>query len=410
MAHFKDGVIMDDDVRPLYEMIDSRRQALGLSWPDVVQRCGYTNVPKGMRRLDAIWDGELRGKASANILTHLANALELDDDAVQAAITLAQDQLDSTREKAERAVFEPSAYLQGTETIPSQITIFGMTGGAERWLRIPLDLTQPPDTFVRQGAGMKRNYRSLLAVFMIAILSALAWPVAAQDGGEAPPHWYVDVYDDIAYLFFGVPESDYVMIHFSCDLGTPIISAYIQDGESTAQVDDMMHVRLLAEGVELKATGRALINEDSGGKDALISLPLNDAFRRLLNTGGTMQVIVDGHVQDYDMSTASVPVERLLEACDTLAPEDDLMVVVVNRADRPLVGLSLSEEGVSMFEGDAFGYDPLAPGDSRSFVIPNGRNICTYDLLVALEEEECCSEGDFVGGVNFCQNREFQVQ
>jgi hypothetical protein len=46
---------------------------------------------------------------------------------------------DAEREAARRAAFRPCAWLLGAESTPSQITIYGMTGGAER-LRIPLDL------------------------------------------------------------------------------------------------------------------------------------------------------------------------------------------------------------------------------------------------------------------------------
>ena len=54
-------------------------------------------------------------------------------------------------------MFRPSAYLSGTETRPTQITIFGMTGGAERWLRIPLDLSQPPVTYAAQALAVARR-------------------------------------------------------------------------------------------------------------------------------------------------------------------------------------------------------------------------------------------------------------
>jgi hypothetical protein len=53
--------------------------------------------------------------------------------------------------------FDPHAYLLGTEPRPSSITIFGMTGGAERWLKIPLDVSQPPITFAIQALGFVRK-------------------------------------------------------------------------------------------------------------------------------------------------------------------------------------------------------------------------------------------------------------
>ena len=51
----------------------------------------------------------------------------------------------------------PSAYLVGTESRPSSITIYGLGGGAERWLKIPLDLSQPPVTFAAQALAVVRK-------------------------------------------------------------------------------------------------------------------------------------------------------------------------------------------------------------------------------------------------------------
>jgi len=39
----------------------------------------------------------------------------------------------------------------GDDTRPSSIASFGLTGGAERWLKIPLDLSQRPVTFALQA-------------------------------------------------------------------------------------------------------------------------------------------------------------------------------------------------------------------------------------------------------------------
>ena len=39
----------------------------------------------------------------------------------------------------------------GDDTRPSSIASFGLTGGAERWLKIPLDLSQHPVTFALQA-------------------------------------------------------------------------------------------------------------------------------------------------------------------------------------------------------------------------------------------------------------------
>ena len=52
--------------------------------------------------------------------------------------------------------FAPTAYLLGTSTRPSSIVLYGITGGADKWLRIPLDLSRPPITFVAQAMSVVR--------------------------------------------------------------------------------------------------------------------------------------------------------------------------------------------------------------------------------------------------------------
>ena len=56
-----------------------------------------------------------------------------------------------------RASFKPAAYLLGSSNRPSQILIFGLTGGVERWLKIPLDLSEPPITYAEQALAVVRK-------------------------------------------------------------------------------------------------------------------------------------------------------------------------------------------------------------------------------------------------------------
>jgi hypothetical protein len=57
-------------------------------------------------------------------------------------------------EAGRSASFVPSAYLVGSDSRPSSIVIYGVTGGANTWLRIPLDVGMPPITYVRQALAV----------------------------------------------------------------------------------------------------------------------------------------------------------------------------------------------------------------------------------------------------------------
>jgi hypothetical protein len=145
------------EILAIEALILDRSKALGLSRADLVRRAGYRNVAKGLRRLAELCAGEM--KATASLIVGLPAALELPTtDVITDAIRQTIQQLveaariaEKEREAAWRATFRPCAYLLGIETRPSQITIYGMTGGSERWLKIPLDLSRPAVTFASRA-------------------------------------------------------------------------------------------------------------------------------------------------------------------------------------------------------------------------------------------------------------------
>ena len=146
------------DQLPIRELIESQTARLGIRPSEVARRCGFKKVSRGVRRIDAVSHGDLVSPGAKKVLDALPTALEVDKDTVETAIAAtaeilakAERRAEAEREAAWRAAFKPHAYLVGTETRPSQITIYGITGGAERWLKIPLDLSQPPVSYALQA-------------------------------------------------------------------------------------------------------------------------------------------------------------------------------------------------------------------------------------------------------------------
>jgi len=253
-------------------------------------------------------------------------------------------------------------------------------------------------------------YQAVFAAIIIALMSAAVLPSAAQE--EEQPRWFGNTYDDMAMLTYGVPDSDYVMLTFSCAVGQPVVSVYVQDEESSAEEGAAMQVRLSAGGERIEFSDKAIPNEDSGGKDVRGELPLDDTLRRILAAKDTLEIVVDGHTQRYDMDGAAEPAAAMLAVCDAPKPARDLDVTVTNEAKRPLHSFAWSEAGVNSFDSDAFGYEPLEPGASRTFTISGGRDICTFDLAVTFAEEDdedCCTEGEPAGTQDLCQNSTFVV-
>lgn len=244
------------------------------------------------------------------------------------------------------------------------------------------------------------------------VVLAAAMPAIAQDEDE--PRWFGDAYDNRVTLLYGVPDSDYVMLHFSCAIGKPVVSVNVQDEESTAEEGDLLHVSLSAGGERIGFSEKAVPNEDSGGADVHGRLSLDDAMRRILTATDRLEIVVDGHAQSYDMKGAAKPAAAMLAACDAPRPENDLDVTVTNGASLPLESLAWSEAGVDSFDSDGFGYEPLEPGASRAFTIPGGRDICTFDIAVLFadegeDDEECCREPQPAGTQDLCENGEFVV-
>ena len=95
------------------------------------------------------------------ILTALPAALEVEKGIVGAVVRETAEALDqisrqatADREAAWRASFKPNAYLCGSQERPSSITMCGVTGGPERWLKISLDCSRPPVTYAKQALAV----------------------------------------------------------------------------------------------------------------------------------------------------------------------------------------------------------------------------------------------------------------
>jgi hypothetical protein len=146
------------DHYPIRELIENQVKRLGLRRNELARRCGFNNLAKGLRRIDGVCHGDLDSPGAKMVVDNLAAAIEVDKNAVENAITATAEIIAETNRLAEaerdaawRESFKPHAYLVGSENRPSQITRYGMTGGPERWLKIPLDLSQPPVTYAVQA-------------------------------------------------------------------------------------------------------------------------------------------------------------------------------------------------------------------------------------------------------------------
>ena len=153
------------DTTPLASLLRARMAELGLDPAALGLRLGYSNPAKAAGRVLALLDGNVPfSSKSRRAAERLPEALGLPREAVDEAVgrtdaffaDRAREVEDERRREAERAeagwraAFRPHAVLQTERTMPSSITMCVVSGGAERWLIVRLDLSQPPASFVGQ--------------------------------------------------------------------------------------------------------------------------------------------------------------------------------------------------------------------------------------------------------------------
>ncbi len=248
------------------------------------------------------------------------------------------------------------------------------------------------------------------AATMIALALATTLPAAAQN--EEKPRWFGGTYDRTAILAYGVPDSDYVILNFSCRPGAPVVKVDIQDELNQATTGKPLRVRMATGGIAIEFSDKGVVNQESGGLELHGELPLDEALRRILTSDEPLEVSVEGRTQRYAKNgKVESAAARLFATCEAPKPADDLDVTVINKATLPLQSFIYSQAGVNAFDSGEFGNRSLEPGASRTFTIPDGRKICIFDIavIVAKDDAECCEEPKPAGRQDLCKNGEFVV-
>ena len=137
---------MSDEL-PIQTLVSSRREELGLRPVELVRRCGYKNVSKGLRRLERLCQGNFTG--SDTLIRTLPAALDVPEEAIRKAVEDTQRQIHEAEESAWRATFVPHAVVLTERERPTQIFVAAILG-VDRLRRVDFDLTKSPGTFIHQ--------------------------------------------------------------------------------------------------------------------------------------------------------------------------------------------------------------------------------------------------------------------
>jgi hypothetical protein len=139
---------MSDPELPITALISRRCKELHLRPVELVRRCGYQNITKGLRRLDSLSQGYFDG--TEGLIRGLPAGLQVPTEVVQEAVEDTKRQIFEAREAAWRAAFRPHAVIMTERERPTQIFIAAILG-VSNLRRIAFDLSHGPLSFVQQA-------------------------------------------------------------------------------------------------------------------------------------------------------------------------------------------------------------------------------------------------------------------
>jgi len=136
------------DEYPITSLVSSRCEELDLKPVELVRRCGYQNISKGLRRLEQLYSANFR---SSRALIHaLPSALDVPEDLVTKAVEDTERQIHESKEAAWRAAFVPHAVVLTEQERPTQLFV-AIFLGIERLLRVDFDVSESPATYPQQA-------------------------------------------------------------------------------------------------------------------------------------------------------------------------------------------------------------------------------------------------------------------
>jgi hypothetical protein len=129
----------------IHELIQQRCKELSISHHELIVRSGITNIAKGLRRLQQLFDGDFI--SSRGLIERLPSALDLPQPVVDDAINASAKQIADEIEAAWRSNFVPHALaITANNGRPRQITMAAICN-AGRYVRIDFPETMQSSDF-----------------------------------------------------------------------------------------------------------------------------------------------------------------------------------------------------------------------------------------------------------------------
>jgi len=145
----------------------------------------------------------------------------------------------------------------------------------------------------------------------LALIIALAAPAAAQDTRV----WNFDDNPEAPALGFGAPDSDDVVIAFSCEPSARRMTIVEAIASTKLNPGVSVPLKLSAGSVSLDLTGDAIASETDGTVSVEVTGPPNPRVFALLRAGPTLTIEVPGGKETIPLSGAASHVAAFERMC-----------------------------------------------------------------------------------------------
>jgi len=124
---------------------------------ELIERCGYKNIAKGLRRLDDLYCGEFA--KAAGLISRLPHALNVPNDLVKEVVDDVQRRIADENEAAWQRHFQPHAVIITERSRPEPIFVAALYG-VHALLRIDLDVNKKPISYLQTALRTLRERSS----------------------------------------------------------------------------------------------------------------------------------------------------------------------------------------------------------------------------------------------------------
>lgn len=145
---------------PAGRYVQRKIEESGIKKVEVIRLCGWKNINKGLRRLDALIRDSVR---DFELLKKLVAVLKLDKKELNQQIMLTntiREMEDAKREKERRANWRPFLYALTEREMPTSIAMSSICGGErEKYAKVPEEVTSMPfETHISEAGKLIKDH------------------------------------------------------------------------------------------------------------------------------------------------------------------------------------------------------------------------------------------------------------